>query len=144
MVYLLCKHWQTRFLSCYSRFIVDSANSSFPIKTYSAVFESFYFGSNVFLSRIRLNLHSAKTCEETRQMCAVSSEMLFEDWACFVIMCFYRILFVLQVVNLILSDIVGDPLDCIASGPTVRDTSSPRDALDIVNKYLTPYQVQRD
>ena len=64
MVYLLCKHWQTRFLSCYSRFIVDSANSSFPIKTYSSVFESFYFKSNVFLSRIRLNLHSAKICKK--------------------------------------------------------------------------------
>lgn len=44
--------------------------------------------------------------------------------------------------NLILSDIVGDPLDCIASGPTVPDTSTGQDALDIIHKYRATDQVR--
>jgi hydroxypyruvate reductase len=36
---------------------------------------------------------------------------------------------------LILSDVVGDPLDVIASGPTVPDPSTFRDAIDILEKY---------
>ena len=64
----------------------------------------------------------------------------------------YKILFVVnysftwispffQVFNLILSDVVGDPLDIIASGPTVIDTSTSSDALDIIHRYLSPQQV---
>lgn len=40
-----------------------------------------------------------------------------------------------QVVTLVLSDVVGDPLDVIASGPTVPDTSTFSDALGILEKY---------
>jgi hydroxypyruvate reductase len=40
-----------------------------------------------------------------------------------------------QVVSLILSDVVGDPLEAIASGPTVPDPASRLDALDILDKY---------
>lgn len=40
-----------------------------------------------------------------------------------------------DVVALILSDVVGDPLDLIASGPTVPDTSTWRSAWDIVQQY---------
>ena len=40
-----------------------------------------------------------------------------------------------QVVTLILSDVVGDPLDVIASGPTVPDQSTFSDALAILEKY---------
>ncbi|MEJ2039307.1 MAG: glycerate kinase, partial [Desulfosarcinaceae bacterium] len=37
--------------------------------------------------------------------------------------------------TLILSDVVGDDLDIIASGPTVADGSTFRDCLDIVDRY---------
>ncbi len=40
-----------------------------------------------------------------------------------------------RVVALVLSDIVGDPLDAIASGPTVPDPTSYSDALGILDKY---------
>ncbi|XP_078678642.1 glycerate kinase-like [Branchiostoma floridae x Branchiostoma belcheri] len=40
-----------------------------------------------------------------------------------------------QVISLILSDIVGDPLDLIASGPTVPDSSTPQDAINVIHKY---------
>jgi len=39
------------------------------------------------------------------------------------------------VVNLILSDVVGDPLDSIASGPTVPDTTTFSDAMEILKIY---------
>ncbi len=40
-----------------------------------------------------------------------------------------------RVYSIILSDIVGDPLDMIASGPTVPDSSTCEMAKDIVRKY---------
>lgn len=40
-----------------------------------------------------------------------------------------------QVFNIVLSDILGDPLDMIASGPAYPDASTCRQALDIVEKY---------
>ncbi|MFQ3630062.1 glycerate kinase [Roseiflexus sp.] len=39
------------------------------------------------------------------------------------------------VVTLILSDVVGDPLDVIASGPTVADPTTFADALDVLERY---------
>ncbi|MEX2142860.1 MAG: DUF4147 domain-containing protein [Pirellulales bacterium] len=38
-------------------------------------------------------------------------------------------------VSLIISDVLGDPLDVIASGPTVPDTSTAADALDVLNRF---------
>ena len=40
-----------------------------------------------------------------------------------------------RVISLIVSDVIGDPLDFIASGPTAPDTTSFADALEIVRKY---------
>ena len=46
-----------------------------------------------------------------------------------------------QVFSIVLSDIIGDPLDMIASGPAYPDSSSAADAMRIVDQYglqLTP------
>ena len=40
-----------------------------------------------------------------------------------------------KVVTIVLSDVLGDPLDMIASGPTVQDRSTSRQALEIVRRY---------
>jgi len=40
-----------------------------------------------------------------------------------------------RMIALIISDVLGDPLDVIASGPTVPDTSTPADALVILERY---------
>jgi hydroxypyruvate reductase len=40
-----------------------------------------------------------------------------------------------RLISLIISDVLGDPLELIASGPTVVDSSTPQDAIDILNKY---------
>ena len=42
------------------------------------------------------------------------------------------------VVSLLLSDVVGDPLDVIASGPTVPDPSTFADCLKIIQRYELP------
>ena len=39
------------------------------------------------------------------------------------------------ILNLILSDVVGDPLDFIASGPTVPDSTTFKEAIAILKKY---------
>jgi len=39
------------------------------------------------------------------------------------------------ILNLILSDVVGDPLDFIASGPTVPDSTTFDDAIEVLEKY---------
>ena len=43
-----------------------------------------------------------------------------------------------QVISLIMSDVIGDPLDFIASGPTAPDTTSFQEAVSIVQKYGVP------
>ena len=40
-----------------------------------------------------------------------------------------------QLVSLILSDVLGNRLDLIASGPTVADSSSPQDALGLLEEF---------
>jgi len=40
-----------------------------------------------------------------------------------------------RLVTLILSDVIGDPLDAIASGPTVADPTTYQDALQILERY---------
>jgi len=40
-----------------------------------------------------------------------------------------------HIISLIISDVIGDPLDFIASGPTYQGTSTPTDAKRILQKY---------
>ena len=40
-----------------------------------------------------------------------------------------------QLISLIISDVIGDPLDMIASGPTVEDRSTPAEALQILQQF---------
>lgn len=42
-----------------------------------------------------------------------------------------------KLVTLLVSDVVGDPLDVIASGPTVPDESTFQDCKDVLNRYCT-------
>ena len=46
-----------------------------------------------------------------------------------------EIAFPAEIVTFIISDVVGDKLDVIASGPTAPDTSTFRDAINVINKY---------
>ncbi len=39
------------------------------------------------------------------------------------------------IVNLVLSDVIGDPLDFIASGPTVPDSTTFADAIEVLRRY---------
>lgn len=48
------------------------------------------------------------------------------------------------VLSLVVSDVIGDPLDVIASGPTVPDSSTYQDCLDIVDKYGLQDQLPRE
>lgn len=41
-----------------------------------------------------------------------------------------------RMIGLIISDVIGDPLDIIASGPTVDDDSNPQAALDVLNRIV--------
>src|SRR5207253_9089785 len=50
-----------------------------------------------------------------------------------------------RVISLIMSDVIGDPIDFIASGPTAPDTTSFSDALAIIQKYgLAIHEAFRD
>src|SRR4030095_5838 len=40
-----------------------------------------------------------------------------------------------RIISLILSDVIGNPLEAIASGPTAPDPTTREDALTILNKY---------
>lgn len=46
-----------------------------------------------------------------------------------------------KLASLVLSDVVGDPLDVIASGPTVPDPTSFTDALSVLDRYTLRAQV---
>lgn len=48
-----------------------------------------------------------------------------------------------HVMSLILSDVVGDPLEAIASGPTAPDPTTVEDAIDILKKYSLENQIQK-
>lgn len=40
-----------------------------------------------------------------------------------------------RLISLIISDVLGDPLDVIASGPTVADAATPQEALAVLEKF---------
>ena len=40
-----------------------------------------------------------------------------------------------RLATLIISDVIGDPLDVIASGPTVPDTATPQDAIAVLQEF---------
>ncbi len=46
-----------------------------------------------------------------------------------------RIAYPAKVLTLLISDVAGDPIDVIASGPTVADPSSFGDAIEVLEKY---------
>lgn len=46
-----------------------------------------------------------------------------------------RLAYPAKVISLILSDVIGDKLDIIASGPTVADRSYFKDAMEVLKKY---------
>jgi glycerate-2-kinase len=48
-----------------------------------------------------------------------------------------------SVLSLVLSDVVGDPLDVIASGPTTPDLSTFQDCSNILSKYSLPKRVPK-
>jgi glycerate 2-kinase len=52
-----------------------------------------------------------------------------------------RIAYPARIITFILSDVVGDPLDVIASGPTVADPSTYRDALIILKRVNSEYPI---
>ena len=46
-----------------------------------------------------------------------------------------------KIISLILSDVIGNPLEAIASGPTAPDPTTKQDALEILKKYEIEEQV---
>jgi len=46
-----------------------------------------------------------------------------------------EIVYPAKVISLIISDVIGDKLDVIASGPTSADNSTFQDAIDVIHKY---------
>ena len=75
----------------------------------------------------QLLLHSGATIQEINAVRRHLSEIKGGKLA--------RMAFPAQVVTLILSDVIGDRLEDIASGPTAPDPSRYRDCLEIMRKY---------
>ena len=49
-----------------------------------------------------------------------------------------------KVLSIVLSDVLGDPLDMIASGPTVPDRSTSEQALDVIRRYHIQISAQAE
>ena len=73
------------------------------------------------------------TGDLTDHLCDVSTDHIFDHpWHVFTDHLISDIC--LQVISLIISDVIGDPLDLISSGPTVRQTYSPLRCLDVIDR----------
>jgi hydroxypyruvate reductase len=48
-----------------------------------------------------------------------------------------------KIISLILSDVIGNPLEAIASGPTIPDPTTSADALAVLEKYFPAAEPQR-
>ena len=55
-----------------------------------------------------------------------------------------RLIYPAQSINLIISDVIGDDLDVIASGPTVADSSTLKQALNLLKKYKLSNKVSKN
>lgn len=55
-----------------------------------------------------------------------------------------RLIYPAQSINLMISDVIGDNLDVIASGPTVSDSSTFKEALNILKKYKLTDKVSKN
>lgn len=55
-----------------------------------------------------------------------------------------RIAYPASVISLILSDIINDPIDLIASGPTVYNAKAPEEAVSILRKYNLYQSIEGD
>ena len=49
-----------------------------------------------------------------------------------------------RLISLIISDVIGDPLDIIASGPTVSDPSTPTDAIKVLDQFAGRAEIEAD
>lgn len=59
---------------------------------------------------------------------------LFDSKIIFIRCLVFSFLFFMQMVSLIISDVIGDPLNFIASGPTVQDSVMPHQCFEIFNR----------
>ena len=56
---------------------------------------------------------------------------------------FARMVMPTKLAVLVLSDVIGSPLDVIASGPAIQDSSTYADAIDVLNRFLPEQNIPK-